>query len=158
MKRKYYLLVLFLIAVYLLSFVGISYSSENLTNGEFWNQLASIGKSAYIAGVINGVRMWMDQISDDNPFRQFTSKEAEVKFSTFVLDNLHLLMLIGGDDVKKTEISLKTFINVISDLYKDPANTYIPVPYMCLIASRKLRGEPIESLLQEARKKALQYQ
>jgi hypothetical protein len=151
MKKKLFLLVLVLIVVYLLSFVGISYSSENFTNGEFWNKLASIGKSAYIAGVINGVKMWTDQISDENPFRQFTSKEAEVKFSTFVSDNLNFLMLFRG------EISLKTFINVISDLYKDPANTYIPVSCMCLIASRKLRGEPIELLLQETRKKALQY-
>ena len=59
------------------------------------------------------------------------------------------------DDKKKTADLLKTFINVISDLYKDPANAYIPIENMCIIASRKIRGEPIDSLLGELRKKAL---
>jgi len=98
--------------------------------------------------------MWIEQILDHSP-RQFTSKEDEAKFSAFVLDNFNFLNLFVADDKKKTGKLFETFINVISDLYKDPANTYIPISNMCIIASRKIRGETIEALLREAREKAL---
>jgi len=46
-------------------------------------------------------------------------------------------------------------VNIVNNLYKDPANTYIAVSDMCLLASRKLRGESIELPLRELREKAL---
>jgi hypothetical protein len=49
----------------------------------------------------------------------------------------------------------KAIITVMDDLYKDPANTYIQLELICEIACQKLKGEDIEPLLQEARKKAL---
>lgn len=45
--------------------------------------------------------------------------------------------------------------NVMTDLYEDPANTYISFYDMGGIAYRELKGESIESLLREAREKAL---
>jgi len=45
--------------------------------------------------------------------------------------------------------------SVMIDLYKDPANTYISFYDMGGIASRKLRGESIESSLRELREKEL---
>lgn len=44
---------------------------------------------------------------------------------------------------------------VMTDLYKDPANTRISISTMIDIAYQKFKGENIELLLQEARKKAL---
>ena len=60
-------------------------------------------------------------------------------------------------------VNLFSFINdhvdailkVMDDLYKDPANTYIIANSIIEIACQKLKGEDIEPLLQEARKKAL---
>jgi len=98
--------------------------------------------------------MWIEQLLDHTP-HQFTTKEDEVKFTAFTLDNFNFVNLFMIDDRKKFENFLKTFIKIMNDLYKDPANTYIPNANMCLIASRKLRGEPIESLLREFREKAL---
>ena len=46
-------------------------------------------------------------------------------------------------------------LTVMEDLYKDPANTYIIANSIIEIACQKLKGEDIEPLLQEARKKAL---
>lgn len=147
------IVIILIIVCVLLSFVEISCLAKE-SAGEYWNYMHHTDKIVYIAGVIGGVRMWMKQILDHSP-HQFTSKEDEVKFSTFALDNFNFLNLFVTDDKKETEKLLETFINVISDLYKDPANTYIPIANMCLIASRKLRGEPIESLLRELRKDAL---
>ena len=42
----------------------------------------------------------------------------------------------------------------ISDLYKDPANAYIPFADINILAHRKIRGESIESSLREEREKA----
>ena len=63
-------------------------------------------------------------------------------------------LFLTGDAEKGIDL-WKSLVEVIDDLYKDPANSYIPIANMCLIASRKLRGEPIESLLRELRKDAL---
>jgi hypothetical protein len=43
----------------------------------------------------------------------------------------------------------------MSDLYKNPANKYIPFSEIIFIACQKLRGESIESSLRELREKAL---
>jgi len=47
-------------------------------------------------------------------------------------------------------------INAMTELYKDPANTYITYFIMIEIAYQKLKGKNIEPLLREARKEALQ--
>jgi len=41
--------------------------------------------------------------------------------------------------------------NVVTDLYKDPANIYLSFYDICGIAYKKLKGESIESLLRELR-------
>jgi len=45
--------------------------------------------------------------------------------------------------------------NVISDLYEDPANAYIPIEEIYILALRKLKGESIESSLRELREEVL---
>lgn len=148
--------IIFIIAFCLLSFVkGSCLAKEhNLLSGEFWNYMHRNDKKIFVMGIREGISIWIEQILDHSP-HQFTSKEDEVKFSAFVLDNFNFLNLFAVDTMKKAEKLFETFIDIISDLYKDPANTHIPIANMCLIASRKLRGEPIELLLREEREKAL---
>jgi len=50
---------------------------------------------------------------------------------------------------------LEIVSNVVTDLYKDPANTYIFIADIYFITLRKLKGENIESSLRELREKAL---
>lgn len=118
-----------------------------------WNSMNYIYKTTYVWGVMSGVSMFMKQIADCAP--QFTNKKNEAEFYVFLEDNYNFINLFMTSDTKKTIDLLKTFTKVIDDLYKDSANTYIPIENMCIIASRKLRGEPIELLLGELRKKTL---
>ncbi|GAH24767.1 unnamed protein product, partial [marine sediment metagenome] len=111
---------------------------HNPLSGEFWNYMHRNDKKLFVFGIREGISIWIEQILDHSP-HQFASKEDEVKFSAFVLDNFNFLNLFAVDNKKKTEKLFETFINIISDLYKDPANTHIPIANMCLIASRKLR-------------------
>ena len=57
--------------------------------------------------------------------------------------------------LSNTDDGLRNIINVVTDLYKDPPNTYIPCFKMIEIAYQELKGEDIEPLLREAREKAL---
>ena len=143
--------IIFIIVICLLSFMEISCLANP---AEYWNYLNYFDKVVYLTGIIAGVNMWIEQLFDHTP-HQFTTEEDKVKFIAFTLDNINFADLFVIDDRKKFEKFLKTFIKIMNDLYKDPVNTYIPNANMCLIASRNLRGEPIELLLRELREKAL---
>ena len=143
--------IIFIIVICLLSFIEVSCLANA---SDDWNYMNYTDKVVYIWGVRSGVSMCIKQIADYPP-SQFTNKKDEAKFYTLLKDNFNFVNLFLTGDKKKTADLLKTFINVISDLYKDPANAYIPIENMCIIASRKIRGESIESLLRESREKAL---
>ena len=145
------LIIIFIIAFCLISFMKISCLANE---SDDWNYMHYTDKVVYVWGVTSGVSMCIKQIADYPP-SQFTNKKDEAKFYALLKDNFNFINLFVTGDKKKTADLLKTFVNIVSDLYKDPANTYIPIANMCLIASRKLRGEPIELLLGELREKAL---
>jgi hypothetical protein len=46
----------------------------------------------------------------------------------------------------------KVLIDVMTELYKDPANVYVQYDQMMWVAKRKLDGHPIETELTNARK------
>jgi len=146
MKR---IIIIFIITLCLLSFMGIS-CLANFSYGEFWNSLDDENKMAYVAGVREGVQMCLQQLIDYSfPPSQST------QFATILNDNYNFVAFFTKDEMEKTPNILKTFTKIIDDLYKDPANTYIGISNMCIIASRKLRGELIDSSLRELREKAL---
>jgi len=143
MKRKYSLLVLFLIAVYLLSFTVVSYSNNNIPSpGEVWNNIFSAdNKGSYIAGFQQGAQASLNKLSPT--IAKFTDEgkvwDELCDFSKFMWD-----------------IDISTISKVMDELYKDPANTYIYAYNMINIACQKLKGEDVELLLQKARKEGLQ--
>jgi len=147
------IIIIFIIVFCLLSFMGIS-CLANFSYGEFWNSIDEESKMAYVAGVREGVEMCLLQLIDYSPPLS-TDKEAIAKFSTTLENNYNFIALFMKDEMEKTPNLLKTFTKIMDDLYKDHANTYIGISNMCIIASRKLRGEPIDSLLRDLRKKAL---
>jgi len=149
------IIIIFIIVFCLLLFMGgIScLAKEAISPGGMWNSLDDNNKIIYIKGVSDGMLACMCKLSDWLP--GFTNTDGAALFFAILEDNEHFIGLLQIDDYEMFLNQLKIITNIISDLYKDPANTYIDVANMCLIASRKLRGEPIESLLRELRKDAL---
>ena len=152
MKRKYFLII-FIIALCLISFVKISYLAEEPYNyGKIWNSWSDYMRSIYIMGLKDGLQ---EQISfsfiarliieEKSVFDKYLKDSEVVK--TEEARNKTLSDFIRGDD--------EVIRNVMTDLYEDPANTYISFYDMGGIAYRELKGKSLESLLREAREKAL---
>jgi len=143
------IIIISIIVFCLLSFIEIS-CLANPNYGEFWDSIDEESKMAYVAGVREGVQMCLQQLIDHS-----SPPPQSTHFATCLNNNYNFIALFMKDEMGKTPNLLKTFTKIIDDLYNDPANTYIPIANMCIIASRKLRGEPIDPLLGELRKKAL---
>ena len=143
--------IIFIIVICLISFAGASSLAKN---SDVWNQLKDFNKGVLVFGIRQGVWMCIEQLADCRP-TQFANNESEIKFMAFLKDAVNFTNLFLTGDTEKSADLWKSLVEVIDDLYKDPANSYIPIANMCLVASRKLRGEPIESLLRELRKDAL---
>jgi len=154
------LIIILVITVCLLIFMGGIYcmAKEASSPCQMWNSMDDNNKISYIMGVIDGIEICMYKLTDWLP-AFITNKEGKVLFFAILEDHEHFVGLFYDeaivDDYNKFIDRLHTVAKTISDLYKDPANTYINVSAMCLLASRKLRGESIESLLRELRKEAL---
>ena len=152
------IVIIFIIAFCLLSFIEIfCLAKEADSPSRMWKTMDENNKISFILGVKEGMEMCIYKLADWLP--AFTNKDGAVLFFTILEDHEHFIGLFYADyvvdDYNKFLGLLKTIAKIVSDLYKDPANTYIPVSNMCLLASRKLRGKPIESLLEEFRGKAL---
>jgi len=120
-----------------------------------WNSFDDNAKEVYIWGIREGIVMCMEQITERFLLPAFINKN-DTSIIEDILENYDQFVRIFDVDDYETQYNLlKTFVNIVNNLYKDPANTYIAVSDMCLLASRKLRGEPIESPLRELREKAL---
>jgi len=118
-------------------------ANESSSPGKVWNTSSDVVKNTFVVGLGAGI--------------------------THCLDKLMPLVTVGSSETILLEILLgssidfyifmyehqKALIAVMDDLYKDPANTYIFPGPLCEIAYQKLKGEDIEPLLKEARKKAL---
>lgn len=148
------IIILLLVAFCLLCFMEISCFAEGplpVLNGEFWNGLTKLEgslaiKGAYIRGVKDGIEKGIECMGK-------LPLDKDKDGTTAFLLLLDFLVIISE--------APKAVVTVMDDLYKDPANTYIPLCSMCEIASMKLKSEDeewmeyIESLLKEAREKAL---
>ena len=150
------IIIIFIIALCLLSFIEIScFANGSGSPGEFWNSLDDKNKEVYIWGIREGIVMCIEQITERFLVPASKNKENIAIIEAILEDYYQFVMLFRADDYETTLNLLKTVVNIVSNLYKDPANTYVNISDMCFLASRKLRGEPIDSLLGELRKKAL---
>ena len=151
------IIIIFIITFCLLSFVGISClaAKEATSPSGMWNSMDDDNKEVYILGIREGIVMCLEQITE-----RFLIPASKNKNDTSIIEDIlenyyQFVTIFKADDFKTTDALFKTVVNIINDLYKDPANTYIEVSDMCFLASRKLRGESIESSLRELREKAL---
>jgi len=150
MKR---ITIILLIAVCLMSFVEIPLAKEGPINyGKVWLEASDLSKAYCIAGFVAGMDLWgikvLPILTSKIEKRLLTSEENEV-----ILELTELRSYFGG--LSENTDGARNFYNIITSIYEDPANTYIMACKIILFAYKKLKGEDIEPLLREARKKAL---
>lgn len=135
------IVIIFIIAFCLLSFIEIfCLAKEPFNYGEFWNSMSDGEKCAYISGLHAGMTKCIDD------FIKLTSEKPPEKFIDLIYETYWLL-----------SPDFEVRVRGISDLYKDPANTYISIAEINILAHRKIKGESIESSLRELREEAWRY-
>ena len=145
--------IIFIIVFCLLSFIEIScLAKEPYNYGKIWYSWSDYIRSIYIMGLKDGLQdqiyfsfIYRLIIEEKDVFDKYLKDSEVVK--TEEARNKTLSGFINFDD--------EAIRNVMTDLYKDPANTYISFYDMGGIAYRKLKGEAIELLLRELREEAL---
>jgi len=141
-----------MIAFCLLSFTGISYSNEEPKKfGELWNSFSNIQKITYILatdyGITKGIDICLMGYAD-----YFIEREGKEKIKQIAIAGLSIL----NEYLEiRSPFDIEVISKVVTDLYKDPANTYIWISDMYILALLKVKGESIESSLREAREEAL---
>lgn len=147
------IIIIFIIVFCLFSFMEIFCLAKEPHNyGKIWNSWSDYIRSIYIMGLKDGFQnqiyfsfIYRLIIEEKDVFDKFLKDSEVVK--TEEARNKTLWGFINFDD--------EAIRNVMTDLYKDPANIYISFYDMGGIAYRKLKGESIELLLRELREKAL---
>lgn len=147
------IIIIFVIVFCLLSFTGISsLDKEPYNYGKIWNSWSDYMRSIYIMGLKDGLQnqiyfSFIDRliIEEKDVFNKFLKDSEVVKTEKAGKNTLWDFIMFDDEAIR----------NVMTDLCKDPANTYISFYDMVGIAYRKLKGESIESSLREAREKAL---
>jgi len=126
-----------------MEFSCLAEESSSLTPGNFWNNSGPEEAKLYlIVGFTLGMRGCLDKlisipIGGSGDGNDVIALQELVDLYNFLKNNLEAVY------------------NIVDDLYKDPANTYIQLAQMIKVACQKLRGEDIEPLLRELREEAL---
>ncbi|HUS49261.1 MAG TPA: hypothetical protein VMZ91_03805 [Candidatus Paceibacterota bacterium] len=146
------IIVIFIIAFCLLCLLEIScLANEPSSPGEIWNTSSVMVKVVYVLGFQQGIGMTLNKLAST--------------IEGFSDEGKAWIVALSGDGGKAWDelVDLSNFLDehepailkIMDDLYKDPANTYIFIADICLLAYHKLKGENIEPLIQKARKEAL---
>lgn len=131
------------VAIFLMFiFAKMALAAEPYNYAELWQSWNIVAREAYISGVVDGIAkayfVTMTTVVPDKFAK--TSPPAEVKKTT---DKLF---------VRYTRDQIR---DVITDLYKDPANAFIGTLDMFFLARDKIEGKDIGKDLMESRKKAM---
>lgn len=146
------IIIIFIIALCLLSFTGISYSNEEPKKfGELWNSFSNIQKNTYILATDYGITKGID-ICLMGYVDYFIEREGKDKGEQIAIAGLSILNEYL--EIRST-FDIEVISKVVTELYKDPSNIYIWISDMYILALLKVKGESIESSLREAREKAL---
>lgn len=145
MKR---IIIIFIIVFCLISFTGTSYPDEEPQNvAKIWKSFTIYEKECYLIGISDGI---MTTLVDFDKHEKRDEKVREI-IKLLINEKYDFLFLPSLWSHRKRSAVIK----VMNELYKNPDNIYIGSASMCFIAIRKLKGESIEPLLRELRKKAL---
>ncbi|MCJ7648121.1 MAG: hypothetical protein MUP85_05875 [Candidatus Lokiarchaeota archaeon] len=148
MKKTY--LQVFLISILIFIFMFPIYcfcqQQEKFNWGELWLEMDSLQKDLFLVGVRDGILYVLKNVfSEDSSGLKDLSNTKREMFLDYILKR--------HTDFNDNRDVLK---DIITNLYKEPANSYIEYVKMIDIAMKKLKGEDIESLLRKTREEALQ--
>lgn len=130
------------ICVILLPHWGLA--AEMVNHAEDWLKLTPLEKRAYVAGVRDGLfHSYIEKPERWLPPRKESRQELQKR-----IDDVRRQLLLSFPNNKQ-------LVEVMSDLYKDPANAFIGEVVMLFIARDKLLGENVEVKLGAARKEAI---
>jgi hypothetical protein len=119
------------------------YSADMQDYAKIWKAWGKAGQNAYIWGLIDGGdharRAIMSEIT--------ASEKRGDKVPKAFYENIRLQTATLYDETK--------IIDVITNLYKDPANSYVWFQDMVYIARDSLSGKDVTQTLLEARKAAI---
>ena len=140
--------IILIIVLCLLYFMEVSCLAQE-SWGKAWNSISHLEKQFYLMGMTDGLFMCISDfyISTGSYIVELEDYEERMMLTASMARSNDLLGLITSNS--------EAIINIMNDLYKDPANVYIIYRDIFILSCRKLKGEDIESLLQKARKKAL---
>ena len=133
MKTIIYLLVL------LLPCLAYAEAPDNVAR--YWSSLSPGEKIAYLNGYSAGVAQAFAETL-------LAVKSPEYKSNLPIRDQVPAISITG---IEEKDILSK----VISNLYEDPANSYIQLNDVISVAIDKIAGKPTESAIQSARSRAV---
>jgi hypothetical protein len=121
---------------------GYTYADEMQDCSKIWNSWGKDGQKVYLWGYRDGLGEVMTAL-----MVEIVNNMAE-KIPNNFYENIRVKTATLYDDDK--------LIEVITSLYKDPANSYILFSDMVLIASDSLSEKDISKRILQARKKAIE--
>jgi hypothetical protein len=134
MKRVIFVLVIFLASTQLRG-------AEPFQYGQYWQSLSKEMKENYVIGFKDGVANALYHVRAKSYLDKDPKNQKELRaFEEAMKD----LISIHSDEHVLAE--------VMTDLYKDPANVFIPSTEVLVIAQAKLDGKHVEANLLEQRK------
>ncbi|MDD5606839.1 MAG: hypothetical protein PHN37_03205 [Candidatus Pacebacteria bacterium] len=155
-------LLFFIIFLILILSTSLSASGQSYNYREVWNSWTDYQRYIYLWGFQDAREFICYDICDI--IQEFLGSEQLSIYELVKIINLTNkidLLEINANIVDYEELNLsidtdspdlKAIRDVMTDLYKDPANTYISFEKMIFFAIDKLSGESIENRLEEERK------
>jgi len=159
MKNLSKLLFLIFLLILILS-TSLSASGEPYNYRETWNSWTDYQRYIYLWGFSDARKqIWVDISGIIKEFREDKTLSLYELKSLIDLTNKIAIIETNASITDYEEINiglkpldLKVIRDIMNDLYKDPANSYISFQNMIFIAKDKLAGKPIENKLIEERK------
>jgi hypothetical protein len=129
----------FIIVFFLIYFMNLFCLAEDISKpGDMWNgilefdricghKISDIMKGLYIRGMAQGMDITLSLGLTDEDVEKIYDQ------ALFIVNHI------------------EEIINIMDDLYRDPANVNIATGWMCIIARSKLKGEDVEDMMRDAR-------
>lgn len=125
--------------------ISVSCFADSLLNyRDDWLSMSDASRTSYVMGYKNGAYNLLMNLS----ISIFPDILA-IKNKKLALDYEN----IDSNSRRLSKLSSSVIAEVMTDLYKDPANAYVEEYIMLEIAADKINGKPIEKSLEWARKR-----
>ncbi|HVO11066.1 MAG TPA: hypothetical protein VMX54_10045 [Vicinamibacteria bacterium] len=142
----------FPITAFLLATTAVAASDEPFNYATFWANWSAEARYAYVEGVYGTIgRTYVAAVEELLQLRPEAS--PGVLRAAFASPKARKLL----ERVSLSEDIKSQIPEVVTDLYRDPANAFIDTTEMVYIARDKLGGKDVQRILAAAREFALEY-